>query len=241
MARRRRPPEHLRLQRLPHVGRRPAPAVVDPARPASCRPVDVWTWTQLGRAVHRADHATRCTPSTRTSRGTSPTVMSGAADDWAYEHLGVYSWTTEFWDVDRRGHGPALAHRHLGTPARRRSRSWPCSAGRTSTTPVRCSSTWHPFDHPQLGPVELGGWDWLHSWTNPPSGRLQDEVAPARRVRGLPGARRAGPRGAAGRRRAAGRGHVAGAGRHRQHRLAADDGHRAGPRQRASSSRRWSS
>ena len=25
-------------------------------------------------------------------------TMSGAADDWAYEHLGVYSWTTEFWD-----------------------------------------------------------------------------------------------------------------------------------------------
>ena len=27
------------------------------------------------------------------------TTMSGAADDWAYEHLGVFGWTTEFWDV----------------------------------------------------------------------------------------------------------------------------------------------
>ena len=26
-------------------------------------------------------------------------TMSGAADDWAYEHLGVFSWTTEFWDA----------------------------------------------------------------------------------------------------------------------------------------------
>ena len=26
-------------------------------------------------------------------------TMSGAADDWAYEHLGIYGWTTEFWDI----------------------------------------------------------------------------------------------------------------------------------------------
>jgi hypothetical protein len=26
-------------------------------------------------------------------------TMSGAGDDWAYEHVGVYSWSTEFWDV----------------------------------------------------------------------------------------------------------------------------------------------
>jgi hypothetical protein len=26
-------------------------------------------------------------------------VMSGAADDYCYEHLGIFAWTTEFWDV----------------------------------------------------------------------------------------------------------------------------------------------
>jgi len=25
--------------------------------------------------------------------------MSGASDDWAYEHVGALSWTTEFWDI----------------------------------------------------------------------------------------------------------------------------------------------
>lgn len=26
---------------------------------------------------------------------------------------------------------------------------------------------WRPFEHPQLGPVEIGGWDWV-PWSNPP-------------------------------------------------------------------------
>ena len=36
---------------------------------------------------------------------------------------------------------------------------------------------WYPFDHPQLGKVELGGWDTLNSWTNPPLDFLEKEVA----------------------------------------------------------------
>lgn len=36
---------------------------------------------------------------------------------------------------------------------------------------------WTAFDHPQLGPVELGGWEWLYSWLNPPpGGLLQSEL-----------------------------------------------------------------
>ena len=27
---------------------------------------------------------------------------------------------------------------------------------------------WYPFEHPQLGAVELGGWNELSTWTNPP-------------------------------------------------------------------------
>jgi len=35
---------------------------------------------------------------------------------------------------------------------------------------------WYEFDHPQLGKVELGGWDWLHTWTNPPAEFLEKEI-----------------------------------------------------------------
>jgi len=37
---------------------------------------------------------------------------------------------------------------------------------------------WHPFQHPQLGPVEIGGWDKVHYWYNAPFDRLEKEVAP---------------------------------------------------------------
>jgi hypothetical protein len=36
---------------------------------------------------------------------------------------------------------------------------------------------WHAFDHPQLGRVEIGGWDKVHYWFNVPFERLEKEVA----------------------------------------------------------------
>jgi hypothetical protein len=35
---------------------------------------------------------------------------------------------------------------------------------------------WYPFDHPQLGPVELGGWNKLATFRNPPAKYLEREV-----------------------------------------------------------------
>jgi hypothetical protein len=37
---------------------------------------------------------------------------------------------------------------------------------------------WYLFDHPQLGPVELGGWNTLYTWRNPPPHLLEAEIAP---------------------------------------------------------------
>src|SRR5690606_23465006 len=37
---------------------------------------------------------------------------------------------------------------------------------------------WYPFDHPQLGEIELGGWDFQYSWRNPPPHLLEKEIAP---------------------------------------------------------------
>ena len=36
---------------------------------------------------------------------------------------------------------------------------------------------WYPFEHPQLGPVELGGWNKLACFRNPPKKYLEREVA----------------------------------------------------------------
>lgn len=36
---------------------------------------------------------------------------------------------------------------------------------------------WVEFDHPQLGKVEIGGWDWLFTWLNPPLSYLEKEIS----------------------------------------------------------------
>ncbi len=36
---------------------------------------------------------------------------------------------------------------------------------------------WYPFEHPQLGKIELGGWDTMYAWTNPPPEFLEKEIA----------------------------------------------------------------
>jgi len=150
-------------------------------RPSSTRPdrelppVDVRTWTQLGRRctelttypVHSVYEDFTWDPSK---------VMSGAADDWTYEHLGIYSWTTEYWDViaaatDQR------AHTDIWVTGPTPEQELAVLRWADEHHPGELFVEWHPFDHPQLGPIELGGWDWMHSWTNPPSGRLQAEVA----------------------------------------------------------------
>ena len=36
---------------------------------------------------------------------------------------------------------------------------------------------WKPFDHPQLGKVEIGGWNRFHAFRNPPPQLLEREIA----------------------------------------------------------------
>jgi Zinc carboxypeptidase len=73
-------------------------------RPSSTRadstlpPIDVWTWKELGaRLTELCGYRLHSVYEDFT--WDRETTMSGASDDWAYEHLGIHGWTTEFWDV----------------------------------------------------------------------------------------------------------------------------------------------
>jgi hypothetical protein len=136
-------------------------------------PLDAWVWKQLG------ERGTALTGYTVHSSFEEFTwdrndTMAGAADDWAYEHLGLYAWTTEFWDVV-----------HAATGKKPSTLIW--YTGPTEDEELAVARwidehhpellvDWYPFDHPQLGPVELGGWDAMWVWINPPLARLADEV-----------------------------------------------------------------
>ena len=166
--------------------------------------------------------------------------MSGAADDWAYEHLGVFAWTTEFWDVV-----------HAATGTKQSTHFW--YLGPTDDealavlrwadehAPRRQFVDWYPFEHPQLGAGRARRLERPGVVDEPAADRLHGRGR--RRTPSSPSPRRwlaAASRSATSRRRPRRR-HVADRGRHRQHRLAADARDRAGGQERTSSGRSWPS
>jgi len=150
---------------------RPSSTKADSALP----PVDVWVWKQL------AERGTSLTGYRAHSvfddfTWDKSVTMSGASDDWAYEHLGVFGWTTEFWDVIAAATGERASTDvwYVGPTDEQQLAviRWADEHAPGSYVP------WRPFDHPQLGPVEIGGVDHVHLFGNPPLALLRDEVAP---------------------------------------------------------------
>lgn len=104
------------------------------------------------------------------------------ADDWAYEHYGVQAYTFELWAPDRLCGGQGYAE--IGVKGllewsddqaleqERKLLAW-----NDRELEGKGFIDWHPFDHPQLGPVEIGGWDYKQAMQNPPEGRWLAETA----------------------------------------------------------------
>ena len=104
-------------------------------------------------------------------------LMAGASDDWAYEHLGIYSWTTEFWDVVAAATGERAPTDiwWLGPSA---ATEVAVARWADQYAPESRYVDWYPFEHPQLGSVELGGPNAYWLWSNPPTALVEREVAP---------------------------------------------------------------
>jgi hypothetical protein len=103
-------------------------------------------------------------------------TIKGGAHDWMYDHLGVFSWTTEFWSPQRQA---GLTDYHFTDWIREH----PVEDDLALITWAKenypdAHVEWYEFDHPELGKVELGGWDIINYWFNVPFDRLEDEVAP---------------------------------------------------------------
>jgi murein tripeptide amidase MpaA len=104
-------------------------------------------------------------------------TIKGGADDWSYEHLGVFSWTTEFWSPQRRA-GIGNYHMIEWLKEHPVSDDLKLLAWNDDELSGRGYIDWYPFEHPQLGPVELGGWNFFYCWDNPPPEFLEREIAP---------------------------------------------------------------
>jgi murein tripeptide amidase MpaA len=104
-------------------------------------------------------------------------VITGAFDDWMYEHRGVFAWTTEIWSPQRQAGITDYkyidwfrTHPHEDD---QKMLKWS-----DEKLGGKGYVDWYKFRHPQLGEVELGGWDALYAFRNPPPEFLESEVAP---------------------------------------------------------------
>jgi hypothetical protein len=156
---------------------RPSSTKADSALP----PVDVWTWNELGkRCTELSGYTVHSVFEDFTYDKTD--TMAGASDDWAYEHLGVYSWTTEFWDAQFMATGNRAPTNWwwLGPSeeAELAVLRWHLGRGNDVGNGRQAYVDWYAHEHPQLGQVELGGWDWIYAWSNASLDLLGAEVRP---------------------------------------------------------------
>ncbi len=104
-------------------------------------------------------------------------VTTGAADSWAYDHRGIFGWTVEFWSPVPKA-GITDFHHIRWFEDHPVADDVALLRWNDDALDGRGFVDWYAFEHPQLGRVELGGWDWFRTWTNAPPELMHDEVAP---------------------------------------------------------------
>jgi len=105
-----------------------------------------------------------------------PKEVIGGTFDWLYEHMGAFTWVVEIWSPMREAgiDGYKFIDWFRDHPVE------------DDLKLIRWSDTtlggighkpWRAYDHPQLGTVEIGGWNRFHAFSNPPPAFLEREVA----------------------------------------------------------------
>ena len=149
-------------------------------RPFGAKPDDEFPTRDLDAYKRIGEEATRLTgyPAISIHHGfrydTKSDVM-GAPDVWMYETLGLFTWVTEFWSPMR--HAGLTDYEFIGW-FKEHPVEDDLALLRYADSVGGGYVDWYPFEHPQLGPVELGGWDEMRFFVNPPFSLLEDEVAP---------------------------------------------------------------
>jgi murein tripeptide amidase MpaA len=101
-------------------------------------------------------------------------VITGC-QDWMYEHLGMMFYTIEIWSPNREA---GIENYKWIDWYRTHPAEHDVQLLKWSDEKLHGEGyiDWYPFEHPQLGPVELGGWNKLGVWRNPPKHLLEKEV-----------------------------------------------------------------
>jgi murein tripeptide amidase MpaA len=102
-------------------------------------------------------------------------VTTGAFDDWVYDFLGIFAFTVELWDL--RGKAGIEVKDFIGWFRNHPHEEdlkilrWLEEHGGEGAV-----VDWYAFEHPQLGKVEIGGFNRLFTWSNPPLHWMGEEA-----------------------------------------------------------------
>ena len=105
-----------------------------------------------------------------------PKEIITGTQDWVYEHLGALFWTVEIWAPNKEAgiDDYSWIHWYREHPVEDDLKLLKWSDEQCGG---KAHVDWYAFHHPQLGQVELGGWDRLNYWRNPPAHLREREAA----------------------------------------------------------------
>jgi murein tripeptide amidase MpaA len=104
-------------------------------------------------------------------------ITTGGYDTWLYDQMGMFAWTVEIWSPQKQAGIEEYKfidwYREHPLEDDLKMLKWS-----DEVLGGKGYVDWYAFDHPQLGQVELGGWDSLYAFRNPPPEFLEKEIAP---------------------------------------------------------------
>lgn len=137
--------------------------------------IDLWTFQDIGRR-YTALTGYPAISILEDFRYDPKSTIGGSGSDWAYDQVGVISWTTEFWNVLKaagiENPHPIEWYREHPLDDELKLLSWVDEHTHDGYV------DWYEYDHPELGRVELGGWNHAAVFRNPPGHLLEAEVSP---------------------------------------------------------------
>ncbi len=103
-------------------------------------------------------------------------IFAATIVDWAYENCGIPGFTPELWDLaGRAGVNVDWLRQQPLTPAEAEERELTLLQWNDRELSGQGFFRWSKFEHPQLGEVELGGWNPKFVRQNPPHKFLEQE------------------------------------------------------------------
>jgi murein tripeptide amidase MpaA len=137
-------------------------------------PEDLWTYQVLGR---KGEELTGYPPiSVWHEFQYYPNEYISGSFDWIYEHLGRYTWTIEIWNPKKEAgiDNKEWIHWFRDHPIDDDLKMFRWAQ---QVAPGQGHVDWRPFAHPQLGAIEIGGWQRMALLANPPPPLREREIA----------------------------------------------------------------